>query len=74
MLRPTAVKVEVICAYQILVEFDNGEKNILMWSLIFRENGMESCGYLNILRRLLRMVLRSYGLMVRIFARMSCMI
>jgi hypothetical protein len=30
MLRPTAVKVEAVCAYQILVEFDNGEKNILM--------------------------------------------
>lgn len=29
MLRPTAVKVEVICEYQILVEFDNGEKKIL---------------------------------------------
>jgi len=26
MLRPTAVQVEVICAYQILVLFDNGEK------------------------------------------------
>ena len=26
MLRPTAVHVEVICAYQILVVFDNGEK------------------------------------------------
>jgi hypothetical protein len=26
MLRPTAVKVEAICEYQILVEFDNGEK------------------------------------------------
>lgn len=26
MLRPTAIHVEVICAYQILVEFDNGEK------------------------------------------------
>ena len=26
MLRPTAVHVEVICAYQILVLFDNGEK------------------------------------------------
>ena len=26
MLRPTAVKVEAVCAYQILVEFDNGEK------------------------------------------------
>lgn len=25
-LRPTAVRVEVICAYQILVEFNNGEK------------------------------------------------
>ncbi|MCM1187537.1 MAG: DUF2442 domain-containing protein [Lachnoclostridium sp.] len=26
MLRPTAIQVEVICAYQILVVFDNGEK------------------------------------------------
>ena len=26
MLRPTAIQVEVICAYQILVLFDNGEK------------------------------------------------
>lgn len=26
MLRPTATHVEVICAYQILVEFNNGEK------------------------------------------------
>ena len=26
MLRPTAVQVEAICEYQILVEFDNGEK------------------------------------------------
>lgn len=26
MLRPTAVKVDVICAYQLLVQFDNGEK------------------------------------------------
>lgn len=26
MLRPTAIRVEVICAYQILVEFNNGEK------------------------------------------------
>lgn len=26
MLRPTAIQVEAICAYQILVEFDNGEK------------------------------------------------
>ncbi len=26
LLRPTAVKVEAVCAYQILVEFDNGEK------------------------------------------------
>ena len=25
-LRPTAVHVEATCAYQILVEFDNGEK------------------------------------------------
>lgn len=30
MLRPTALQVEVICAYQILVVFDNGEKNALM--------------------------------------------
>ncbi len=30
MLRPTAIHVEVICAYQILVEFDNGEKKVLM--------------------------------------------
>ena len=30
MLRPTAVQVEAICAYQILVVFDNGEKNVLM--------------------------------------------
>ena len=35
---------------------------------------MESCGRLNILKRLLRMVLQSYGLTVRIFARMSYMI
>lgn len=28
MLRPTAVKVEAVCTYQILVEFDNGEKKI----------------------------------------------
>jgi hypothetical protein len=34
MLRPTAVQVEAICAYQILVEFDNGEKNALMLNLI----------------------------------------
>lgn len=34
MLRPTAVKVEVICEYRILVEFDNGEKNPLMLSRI----------------------------------------
>ncbi len=26
MLRPTAVQVEAICEYRILVEFDNGEK------------------------------------------------
>lgn len=26
MLRPTAVQVEAICEYKILVEFDNGEK------------------------------------------------
>lgn len=26
MLRPTAVEVKAICAYQILVVFDNGEK------------------------------------------------
>ena len=26
MLRPTAIQVEVICAYQLLVVFDNGEK------------------------------------------------
>lgn len=26
MLRPTVVHVEATCAYQILVEFDNGEK------------------------------------------------
>lgn len=26
MLRPTAIRVAAICAYQILVEFDNGEK------------------------------------------------
>lgn len=26
MLRPTAIQVEVVCAYKILVEFDNGEK------------------------------------------------
>lgn len=26
MLRPTVIRVEVICAYQILVEFDNGER------------------------------------------------
>ena len=34
MLRPTAVQVEVACAYQILVEFDNGEKSVLMSSHI----------------------------------------
>jgi hypothetical protein len=28
MLRPTAIHVEAICEYQILVEFDNGEKKI----------------------------------------------
>lgn len=28
MLRPTAVKVKVICAYQLLIEFDNGEKKV----------------------------------------------
>lgn len=26
MLRPTATHVDVLCAYKILVEFDNGEK------------------------------------------------
>ena len=26
MLRPTAVQVEAICAYQIMVVFDNGKK------------------------------------------------
>ena len=26
MLRPTAVQVEAICNYQILIVFDNGEK------------------------------------------------
>ena len=26
MLRPTVTKVKVLCEYQILVEFDNGEK------------------------------------------------
>lgn len=26
MLRPTATHVDVLCAYTILVEFDNGEK------------------------------------------------
>lgn len=26
MLRPTAIQVEAICAYQILIVFDNGEK------------------------------------------------
>ncbi len=26
MLRPTAIQVEAICAYKILVVFDNGEK------------------------------------------------
>jgi hypothetical protein len=30
MLRPTAIHVEVICEYQIPVEFDNGEKKYLM--------------------------------------------
>ena len=30
MLRPTAIQVEAVCEYKILVEFDNGEKNILM--------------------------------------------
>ncbi len=28
MLRPTAIQVEVTCAYQILIVFDNGEKKI----------------------------------------------
>ncbi len=28
MLRPTATQVEVTCAYQILIVFDNGEKKI----------------------------------------------
>ena len=28
MLRPTAIDVKAVCAYQILVEFDNGEKRI----------------------------------------------
>jgi hypothetical protein len=28
MLRPTAIKVEAICKYQILVEFNNAEKKI----------------------------------------------
>jgi hypothetical protein len=28
MLRPTAIQAEAICEYQILVEFDNGEKKI----------------------------------------------
>lgn len=26
MLRPTAIHVKALCAYQILIEFDNGEK------------------------------------------------
>lgn len=26
MLRPTAIRAEAICAYRILVEFDNGER------------------------------------------------
>ncbi|MCM1103608.1 MAG: DUF2442 domain-containing protein [Clostridium sp.] len=26
MLRPTAIQVEAICEYQIIVTFDNGEK------------------------------------------------
>lgn len=26
MLRPTAIRVDVFCAYQIVVTFDNGEK------------------------------------------------
>lgn len=26
MLRPTAIRVEAVCAYKIMVEFDNGEK------------------------------------------------
>lgn len=26
MLRPTAIQVEAVCEYKILVEFDNGEK------------------------------------------------
>ena len=28
MLRPTAIDMKAVCAYQILVEFDNGEKRI----------------------------------------------
>lgn len=28
MLRPTAIRVEAVYAYQILVEFDNGEKRL----------------------------------------------
>lgn len=34
MLRPTAIQVEAICAYQILIVFDNGEKKLLMLSRI----------------------------------------
>ena len=34
MLRPTAVQVEATCPYQLLIVFDNGEKNILMLNLI----------------------------------------
>ena len=26
MLRPTAIQVEAVCEYKILVEFDNGDK------------------------------------------------
>ena len=26
MLRPTPIRVQAVCAYQILIEFDNGEK------------------------------------------------
>jgi hypothetical protein len=35
MLRPTAIQVEAICAYQILVEFDNRTlyKRRMVWKI-----------------------------------------
>lgn len=42
MLRPTAIKVDVICAYRIKVAFDNGEKSNLMLNHISKGNGMDS--------------------------------